>query len=464
MRKLYILSGLIIAMLCSVHSQAQNCRYPSFNTASYTMTFDMDLDTINHHFADSAHCLCGKVFSYSAEGMVPSDDDSRFIALTGGSENPSQSNTIPEALCRLLQAYNQHSMAAVKQLYRPSDAQVFDQIFTNDTLVEKYMSIMGRVQKMKLLLTYQMYDYAVAMVGYFYQDVQVNTLPFYFQNIGGQWYAAIAKDTSAMTANLSYFLHKRTVNDFLGDDIDGDGYANDQDNCPCVSNNQADADGDGVGDACDNCPQTPNPDQKDFDEDGFGDACDNCRAIYNPAQTDSDDDGVGDECDNCVNYPNPRQYDFDGDGIGDDCDDDIDGDDVPNEQDNDMDNDGVPDAEDICPLHFNPSQIDSDGDGIGDACDNCPLIANPGQEDMDNDGVGDVCDPDRDGDGVPNDSDFCPDMNNSSQVDSDCDGIGDECDPDRDGDGIPNETDNCPDTFNPEQEDTNNNGVGDVCE
>lgn len=42
------------------------------------------------------------------------------------------------------------------------------------------------------------------------------------------------------------------------DDADGDGIADQADNCPQVANaDQADSDGDGIGDACDTCPATP---------------------------------------------------------------------------------------------------------------------------------------------------------------------------------------------------------------
>ena len=58
-------------------------------------------------------------------------------------------------------------------------------------------------------------------------------------------------------------------------DTDGDGVADDIDNCRLTPNpDQADTDGDGLGDACDNCPETSNPDQSDLDGDGRGDACD----------------------------------------------------------------------------------------------------------------------------------------------------------------------------------------------
>ena len=72
-------------------------------------------------------------------------------------------------------------------------------------------------------------------------------------------------------------------------DADGDGIANDEDNCPSTPNpNQADSDGDGVGDACNN---------DDPDEDGIVSSEDNCPENYNPGQEDDDGDGTGNVCD-----------------------------------------------------------------------------------------------------------------------------------------------------------------------
>ncbi|MCH7878481.1 MAG: thrombospondin type 3 repeat-containing protein [candidate division Zixibacteria bacterium] len=63
----------------------------------------------------------------------------------------------------------------------------------------------------------------------------------------------------------------------------------------------SDIDGDGVADQDDNCPLAPNPSQADVDADGIGDFCDNCPNHTNPGQEDQDDDGIGDVCDCCDN-------------------------------------------------------------------------------------------------------------------------------------------------------------------
>ena len=86
-----------------------------------------------------------------------------------------------------------------------------------------------------------------------------------------------------------------------------------------------DTDGDGIADDDDNCPDIPNADQADTDGDGQGDACD----------PDIDGDGVLNDADNCPLVPNADQADFDNDGQGDACDADVDG-------------DGINDAEDQC--------------------------------------------------------------------------------------------------------------------
>lgn len=447
-------------------AQAQTCRFPAYTTADYNLTYNMEFDSVAGYIPDSLHRICGQVFTYSLHGLVPSSDDSRTIALTGGSADPTTSNTLPAVLCRLLQGYNQLDINAIKQQYRPADAAVFDQVLTDSVIALQYLSSIGAMQTMKLLFTYEADGYTFAMLQCAFNDGDVNVIPFALQNIGGQWYAAITSTDSLLTPSLMVFLQHRTVGDFvLDNDFDGDGIADSVDNCPCNANpDQLDTDGDGVGDDCDNCLYISNPNQEDFDNDGVGDACDNCKYRVNPDQIDADGDGVGDVCDNCPSTPNPKQYDFDADGLGDECDDDMDDDGIPDDEDDDIDGDGIPNEEDNCPATFNPGQDDSDGDGYGDGCDNCPMHYNPEQEEADSDGIGDLCDEDVDGDGIPNDIDNCPGTPNPDQADLDCDGTGDVCDDDVDGDGVPNDIDNCPNVFNPDQSDVNGNGIGDVCE
>ncbi|OFW05420.1 MAG: hypothetical protein A3I61_14465 [Acidobacteria bacterium RIFCSPLOWO2_02_FULL_68_18] len=119
-----------------------------------------------------------------------------------------------------------------------------------------------------------------------------------------------------------------------------------------------DADGDGVADDVDNCPAIDNADQLDTDSDGDGDACD----------ADDDNDGVADGAD-----PFPRDalewLDTDHDTIGDNSD-------------PDDDNDGVTDGNDAFPLNAAES-VDTDGDTIGNNAD----------PDDDNDGTPDTSDP-----------------------------------------------------------------------
>jgi len=151
----------------------------------------------------------------------------------------------------------------------------------------------------------------------------------------------------------------------------------------------SDSDGDGLADNCDNCPGEPNPDQADLDVDGVGDACDPCP--YDNAN-DVDGDAICGNVDNCPVTENPGQEDHDGDGVGDACDEctDSDGDyfgdpgypgtggpncpedncpDVPNPYDPDDDGDGFGNMCDICPGY--DDNVDSDGDGIPDGCDLC---------------------------------------------------------------------------------------------
>ncbi len=221
-------------------------------------------------------------------------------------------------------------------------------------------------------------------------------------------------------------------------DTDGDGIADDLDDCPNDADN--DIDSDSVCGDVDNCPTASNNDQNDADNDGAGDVCDTCP---NDADDDGDEDGLCGDVDNCEFVSNVDQLDDDDDGVGDVCDACLD------DPDNDKDGDGLCAKEDPCP---NDAEDDIDGDGICGDIDSCP---NDAENDTDDDGIcggEDTCpndaDNDIDGDGICGDVDSCP---GDSQNDID-------------GDGICGDLDNCPEVSNPGQEDSDGDWRGDVCD
>jgi MYXO-CTERM domain-containing protein len=208
------------------------------------------------------------------------------------------------------------------------------------------------------------------------------------------------------------------------DDADGDGKADDRDNCSFTANRgQEDGDGDGVGDTCDNCAGISNYSQLDTNGDGKGDSCDG----------DIDGDSILNALDNCPNIPNKDQADNDGDFQAGSFDTRRGG----NVCDIDDDLDGVIDGEDNCPLIMNVDQSimptgecsrDTDKDGLDDKFDSCPTIVNSNNLDTDGDMLGDVCDLDMDNDGILNPADNCSLIKNRSQFDDDGDAKGDGCD------------------------------------
>ena len=156
---------------------------------------------------------------------------------------------------------------------------------------------------------------------------------------------------------------------------------------PCISAPVQDGDGDGIANNLDNCAATSNPDQLDSDGDGVGDVCDNCELDANFDQPDTDFDGVGDACDNCIFDSNVDQSDLDADAIGDSCESDSDLDGIPDDWTGLKCTGGnISDCDDNCPVDANPDQADSNGDGIGNVCEQpTSELCNGVDDDLDGD-------------------------------------------------------------------------------
>jgi hypothetical protein len=138
----------------------------------------------------------------------------------------------------------------------------------------------------------------------------------------GYWEFELAPGTYTATAEAPGYLPNSSTRDVVaGQDVwgsiglklappppqdsDGDGVADDKDNCPADANPmQEDSDGDGKGNACDTPDQPPPP--ADQDADGIPDSADNCPKVSNPGQEDADSDGIGNACDVCVDPAQPK--------------------------------------------------------------------------------------------------------------------------------------------------------------
>ncbi len=116
-----------------------------------------------------------------------------------------------------------------------------------------------------------------------------------------------------------------------------------------------DSDGDGIADDTDNCPTTANPDQINTDFDPLGDACDD----------DDDNDGLTDVIEDALGT-DPLAFDSDSDGLSDFDEVNLDGD--PSSYQAGVDSD--------------PNAPDTDGDGLRDGHDPDPLVVYIGDGDV----------------------------------------------------------------------------------
>ena len=288
------------------------------------------------------------------------------------------------------------------------------------------------------------------------------------------------------------------IYDFLDNDADNDGLADDEEADGIASNGASgtvvprDTDGDGIPDYRDedsdndgisdaneiDSPYDPaNP--KDSDNDGIPDVVDPDDDGGVTGGGDSDNDGLTDEQEcpsypsNCPDSDNDGQLDYfdnnsdsDGDGIIDAQEDsnsdkdnnpatsplDTDGDGVANYLDEDSDNDGKNDSEERDEPFDANSPRDTDGDGIPDVID-----FDDGTLGSNNEGSG-VGDSDKDG--------IADDVECSSRPcrDTDGDGMPDYTDTDSDNDGMLDENEVGNNPQNPKDTDTDNDGIPDVAD
>ena len=238
-----------------------------------------------------------------------------------------------------------------------------------------------------------------------------------FVNIQGEYRIAQETDRNNLQLGIGY-LHR-----FGEMDTDGDGIADQMDECPAMAGSEAtmgcpDQDKDGIADKDDKCPARPGLKQfdgcPDTDEDGVPDDKDECPDEAGDAALggcpDADGDGVVDAEDECPDEAGSKATmgcpDTDGDGIADKDDACVLTKGLPEFNGcpfSDRDSDGVADEDDECPDEAGNFQLagcpDQDADGVADKDDLCPTVF----------GRMEGC-PDTDGDGVHDGIDACPEQ------------------------------------------------------
>ena len=207
----HCISLMIVIMGFMSNVFAQNSIFPDEQTINYRLTLNMNQDSSAVYVPDSDHQLCDAVFSYQVTGMLPSDSSNRIIALSGGSQDPANVNTIPAVLCRHLQACSSQDLTLFKQQYRPEDAVVIDTTLSDTAILHRFLSSIALIQKMKLLMTYETNNYTFAIVRCYNSDTVLITMPYCFQFVNNQWYMAIDIDSFSLTGNLLVFLENAEV-------------------------------------------------------------------------------------------------------------------------------------------------------------------------------------------------------------------------------------------------------------
>ena len=121
---------ILICMVATASApMAQVNRFPQYNEQPQAVTLNLADDTNVLLVEDGEHTLCGNVVFYTFDGTIAGAGS--MIALTGGSQNASATNTPPAMLCRLLQAYHNATLTDIQALYRSQDAATFTSIFSS---------------------------------------------------------------------------------------------------------------------------------------------------------------------------------------------------------------------------------------------------------------------------------------------------------------------------------------------
>jgi hypothetical protein len=137
-------------------------------------------------------------------------------------------------------------------------------------------------------------------------------------NGGGDWSETDTTPTQTLTG---HYITVTSTNGLSVWDTDSDCVGNAEDYYPDISlGGRTDTDRDGIPDDCDaECILTGMLADTDDDGDGYVDDNDNCPLMFNTGQEDIDTDTIGDLCDNCRAIANPLQGDANNDGCGDAC-------------------------------------------------------------------------------------------------------------------------------------------------
>jgi hypothetical protein len=131
----------LITMALSVAGWAQTNRFPQYDEQPQAVTLNLADDTTLLLVGDVGHTLCEGVVFYTFTGTLGGAN--RMIALTGGSQNASTTNTPPALLCRLLQAYQSANLANIRALYRPQDATTLNQMLAADSVRLPFLSFVS---------------------------------------------------------------------------------------------------------------------------------------------------------------------------------------------------------------------------------------------------------------------------------------------------------------------------------